>query len=89
MNAQTERNAHWQLQEAKAMFSAVIKAAAEEPQIITVRGEETAVVLSMTEYRRLTQPKQSIVEFFRNSPWADVELDLERDTSYQMRNIDL
>jgi hypothetical protein len=35
MNA---RDAHWQLQEAKAMLSALIKPAAGEPQIITVRG---------------------------------------------------
>jgi prevent-host-death family protein len=89
MNAKDERNAHWQLQEAKAMLSALIKATAEEPQIITVRGEETAVVLSMAEYRKFTPKKQSIVEFFQNSPWADVELDLERDKSYEMREIDL
>jgi prevent-host-death family protein len=89
MNAKDERNAHWQLQEAKAMFSAVIKSAAEEPQIITVRGEDAAVVLSMEEYKRLAPKKQSIVEFFQNSPWADVELDLERDKSYRMRKIDL
>jgi prevent-host-death family protein len=88
MNTQIERNAHWQLQEAKAMFSAVIKSAAETPQVITVRGQETAVVLSIAEYRRLASPRQSIVEFFRNSPWADVELDLERDKSYAMREID-
>lgn len=71
------------------MLSALIKVAAEEPQIITVHGEETAVLLSMEEYRKLSPKKQSIVEFFQNSPWADVELDLERDRSYKMREIDL
>jgi prevent-host-death family protein len=89
MNARNERNAHWQMQEAKAMLSAVVRSAVEEPQIITVRGEETAVVLSIKEYRKLNPKKQSIVEFFQNSPWADVELDLERDKSYEMREIDL
>jgi prevent-host-death family protein len=89
MNAKNERNAHWQMQEAKAMLSAVIRSAAAEPQIITVRGDEAAVVLSMEEYRKLNPKKQSIVEFFQNSPWADVELDLERDKSYEMREIDL
>jgi prevent-host-death family protein len=89
MNEKDERNGRWQLQEAKAMLSALINSAAEEPQIITVRGEEKAVVLSIEEYRRLAPKKQSIVEFFQNSPWADVELKLERDKSYEMREIDL
>jgi prevent-host-death family protein len=89
MSEQNEKNSHWQLQEAKAMLSAVIKSAVEEPQIITVRGEETAVILSMDEYRRLVPKPQSIVEFFQNSPWADVELDLKRDKSYTMREINL
>jgi prevent-host-death family protein len=89
MNAKVERNAHWQLQEAKAMLSALVKAAAEEPQIITVRGEETAVLLSMEEYRKLSPKKQSIVEFFQNSPWADVELELPERLPEEMREIDL
>jgi prevent-host-death family protein len=89
MSVQNEKNAHWQLQEAKSMLSAVIKSAAEEPQIITVRGEETAVVLSMNEYRRLVPKPQSIVEFFQNSPWADVELELPERLPEKMRKIDL
>ncbi|MDR0657222.1 MAG: type II toxin-antitoxin system prevent-host-death family antitoxin [Treponema sp.] len=89
MNAKGERNAHWQLQEAKAMLSALIKAAEEEPQIITVRGEETAVLLSKEEYRKLSPKKQSIVEFFQNSPWADVELELPERLPGEMREIDL
>jgi prevent-host-death family protein len=88
MNAKAERNAHWQLQEAKAMLSEVIKSAVREPQIITVRGEEKAVVFSMDEYRKLTRPKGNFVEFMQNSPFAGVELDLERDKSCEMREID-
>jgi prevent-host-death family protein len=34
------RNTKWQLQKAKAMLSELVKSAAREPQIITVRGEE-------------------------------------------------
>ncbi|MDR1046614.1 MAG: type II toxin-antitoxin system Phd/YefM family antitoxin [Treponema sp.] len=89
MNAKVERNVHWQLQEAKAMLSALVRAAVEEPQIITVRGEETAVLLSMEEYRKLSPKKQSIVEFFQNSPWADVELELPERLPEEMREIDL
>ena len=48
----------WQLQEAKAKLSEVIEVAAKNgPQTITQRGVETAVVLSIEEWRRL-QPKR-------------------------------
>jgi prevent-host-death family protein len=88
MYAKTEnRNAKWQLQEAKAMLSEVIKSAAREPQIITVRGEETAVVLSMEKYKKLSSPQESLVEFMRNSPWADTELELPERPSEKMREI--
>jgi antitoxin Phd len=70
----------WQLQEAKARFSEVVKnAASEGPQEVTVHGKEAAVVLSREEYDRLTRPKVTFVELLRSSPLAGVELDLERE----------
>ena len=70
----------WQLQEAKARLSEVIKeAAAAGPQHITVHGEPTAVILSEADFRRLERRKPSFVEFMRRSPLFGVELDLERD----------
>jgi prevent-host-death family protein len=45
---------HWAVQEAKARFSELLRAAGKEPQSITLRGEETAVLLSAQEYRRIT-----------------------------------
>ena len=66
----------WQLQEAKAKFSEVIKSAAKLPQIITVRGEETAVILSMEKYRGLLGKKSGgLIEALMNCPWPDVELE--------------
>ena len=70
----------WQLQEAKARLSEVIKKAAKEgPQQITVHGEPTAVVISSKEYERLKHPKGSFVEFMRHSPLYGLELDLRRE----------
>ncbi|PTN34436.1 MULTISPECIES: type II toxin-antitoxin system Phd/YefM family antitoxin [Desulfonatronum] len=76
----------WQLQEAKAKFSEVVKRALNDgPQEITVRGEPAVVVLTRTEYERLVKPRPSLVELLRSSPLAkwDLEgdLDLERDHS--------
>lgn len=70
----------WQLQEAKARLSEVVKKAAKEgPQGITVHGEATAVVVSSADFKRLKQPRQGFTEFMRRSPLHGVELDLKRD----------
>ena len=74
--------ATWQLQEAKAKFSEVVKLTALEPQEITVHGEPMAVVLSVKEYQRLKAPKQNLVEFLRASPLYGLELDFSRDKSF-------
>ena len=61
----------WQLQEAKNRLSEVVdKALNQGPQVITRRGAETAVVLSMDDYRRLRQPEIDLVDFFQASPLA-------------------
>jgi prevent-host-death family protein len=79
----------WALQDAKNKLSEVVDRSIEEgPQTITRRGRESAVVLSMEDFKRLTEPKGSLVSFLRNSPLAGVELDLERADDYG-RKIDL
>jgi prevent-host-death family protein len=82
-------NTVWQLQEAKAMLSEVIKEAQTKPQIITVRGQETAVILSIEAYKKLTGPRQSFSQFIQNSPLRDLELELPRRLPEKMRNIEL
>ena len=65
----------WQLQEAKARFSEVVRRAAEcGPQHVTVNGEERAVVLSAEDYVRLRgQPTgRALVDLMANSPLGDV-----------------
>lgn len=72
----------WQLQEAKNKLSQLVDEAMKTgPQIITRRGVEVAIVLSVEEYRHLTASKEKLSDFFRQSPLVDVELDLERDSS--------
>ncbi len=70
----------WQLQEAKARLSEVIKKAKEEgPQSITVHGSPTAVVISSKEYERLKHPQGSFVKFMRQSPLYGIDLNLKRE----------
>ena len=84
-----EEGRYWQLQEAKAKFSAVIRSAKRKPQIITLHGKEDAVVLSMEAYRKLTAPKESLVSFLEQSPWAGLNEELPGRASEKMREIDL
>lgn len=76
----------WQIQEAKARLSELIKLANNEPQEISVRGKPTAVILSKKQYLKLAKPKISFVDLVRKSPLLGSELDLERNKS-QARNI--
>lgn len=72
----------WQLQEAKNKFSEVVeKALRKGPQIVTRRGVETVVVMSVDQYRKLTRPKDNIVDFFMNSPLRDSGIVIDRDKS--------
>ena len=79
----------WQLQEAKAKFSAVVEAALHEgPQFVTRHGEPAVVVLSQDEFERL-KPKKSLVEFFKDSPFYGLDIDLSRDKDTTSREIEL
>ena len=79
----------WQLQEAKNRFSEVVRKASEEgPQTVTKHGKDSVVVLSADDYRKLEQPKTSLVEFFKKSPLSEVEIDIKRDKT-PARSIDL
>ena len=74
--------AQWQLQEAKARLSEVVKAAQTDgPQEITVHGRPAVVVLSKDHYERLGRRKATFLEFMRGSPLVGVELNTERDKS--------
>lgn len=73
----------WQLQEAKNRLSELVDRSLKEgPQVITRRGEETVVVLSAKEYRKLKEKKEGLVDFFLKSPLKKVELEIERDKGF-------
>ena len=69
----------WSLHDAKNRLSLLLREAQGAPQVISVRGEERAVVISIEAYRRFTQAGAAgLLAFLQASPWAAVELDLER-----------
>jgi prevent-host-death family protein len=69
----------WKLEDAKNQFSRVVREAITgKPQRLTRGGRDAVVIVSAEEYDRLTRPKVDLVDFLRESPLAEVDLDLER-----------
>jgi len=79
----------WQLQEAKAQLSELVRLCSSDgPQILTIRGKEEAVLISKKQYEKLTAKKLSFTKFMRNSPLKGIKLKLSRNKSFD-RDIDL
>ena len=69
----------WQVQEAKQRFSELLRAAAAgEPQIVTRHGEEIAVMIDISEYRRLLGQPMTFLDYLRSGPILDEDLDVGR-----------
>ena len=80
----------WQIQEAKNKVSELIdKTLSEGPQVVTKHGTEVVVVMPIDQFRRLTAPKQRLGDFLLNSPLRNSELDIKRDQTTDLREIDL
>ena len=72
----------WQMQEAKARMSELVKRAQKQPQDITWHGKSVAVVISRETFDRLSQTQDSLVDFMRRSPlYGADDLEFERDHS--------
>ncbi len=70
----------WPLQDAKSRLSDLVEqACGAGPQVISKRGHETVVVLSMADYQKLIRQKVGLVELLSQAPKAD--LVIERDKS--------
>ena len=55
-------NKSWSLYDARNQFSRLVAQAKKMPQTITIRGKETAVVISVEEYRRKFRPRKHFVD---------------------------
>jgi prevent-host-death family protein len=62
----------WPLLEAKNKLTQLIISAQQgEPQYITKRGQEAAVLISIKEYERMHQPAKPFNEFLVAAPLLD------------------
>jgi prevent-host-death family protein len=79
----------WQLQDAKARLSEVIKSAKTEgPQEVTVRGQPSAVILSIEAYEAMKKKRPDFVSLMRSSPLVGEDIHIERSPSLT-RDIEL
>ena len=73
----------WQLQEAKARFSELVREAeGGQAQLVSKHGVPSVVVVDVATYERLTAPGRSLVDALLAAPrFEQGELDLQRDPS--------
>lgn len=89
--ARRPRPGEWQLHEAKARFSEVVRRAKQEgPQHVTVHGREEVVVVGADDFRRLAGDRsgQALVDAIRMSPHRSTSIEPPR-TKMPVRDIDL
>jgi prevent-host-death family protein len=79
----------WQLQEAKSRLSEVLREAGKAPQTITLHGKPAAVVVSFDDYRRLTEPKRTLMDVMRSAPEGFSEILAARDKDATLRETGL
>jgi hypothetical protein len=73
-------NTIWKLEEAKKSFDSIIEEAlAHHAQIIELKNQQQVVIISLEDYKQNLKPKNTLVDFFKESPLYDLPLDLERD----------
>lgn len=70
----------WQLQEAKARFSELVTEVERDGyHTITKNGHPVAVIISKKEFEKMRLPRNSMLDFFRQSSFPELELDIKRN----------
>ena len=70
----------WQLQEAKAKFSDMVRRAiADGPQTVTRRGKPAVVVVAAEEFERMRERTPTLKDLLLECPLEGVDLERPRD----------
>jgi hypothetical protein len=73
-------NTIWTHEEAKNNFDSLMEEAlAHHAQIIELKNQQKVIVISLEDYKKSLEPKNTLVDFFKKSPLYDLPLDLERN----------
>lgn len=85
------RPGRWQLQDAKARFSEVVRLAKQQgPQHVTVHGREEVVVVGADDFRRLAGERtgQALIDAMQRSPHRSTNIEPPR-SRMRVRDVDL
>jgi len=85
------RPGRWQLQDAKARFSEVVRRAKQEgPQHVTVHGREEVVVIGADDFRKLAGERtgQALIEALQQSPHRSTSIEPTR-SRMRVRDVNL
>jgi len=78
----------WPVQDAKARFSELLDACTRDgPQVVSRRGEETAVLVPIEEWKRLRQAARPSLKALLLADTARAELDLPQRGRGRRRSI--
>ena len=84
-----KRHRKWQVQEAKAKFSQLIKETVSSGyQMITKNGEPVAYLVSREEFELYLKPQKSLLEVLDQCPYPEVDFDFDRSRD-TIREVDL
>ncbi len=79
----------WSIQNAKARFSELVQKTQDDgAQLITKNGHPIAIIMSVKEYDHMKKPKQSLIDFFKEAPFPEIDLPIERSKD-EPRNFEL
>lgn len=68
----------WQIQEAKSHFSEVVELAITQgAQMVTRRGHEVAVIMSLKDYEQISGKNNNLLDTLMNAPKGEA-LDISR-----------
>ena len=70
----------WQLQDAKARLSELVRFVKKEPVAITVHGLIEAIVISTSDFSKL-KPQLTLGQLLDKSPLKGLDITFERDRS--------
>jgi len=76
---------YWALQDAKARFSELVNACAEEgAQTVTKHGKPAVVVVPWDEYRALKGKTRSLGAFLASAPRVELDIERSRETEREL-----
>ena len=81
---------HWPVQDAKARFSELLRASMSDgPQMVTLRGEEAAVLVPAAEWRRLEATRPRTLKEILLGDGTKFDIPLPSRRGFKLRPVDL